>query len=124
MEPQRDLTFSEITIKNLTRCLRWHKNGITDWSPERWMTATMGELGEAANALKKLFRVEDEIVNINEPGRQLQTRQEAIDKIGEELADTFIYLNLLACRLDINLAKEVINKFNATSIKYGFPERL
>lgn len=88
------------------------------------MTATMGELGEAANALKKLFRVEDEIVNINEPGRQLQTRQEAIDKIGEELADTFIYLNLLACRLDINLAKEVINKFNATSIKYGFPERL
>ena len=119
-----DLTFSKITDKNLSRCLRWHKNGINDWSPERWMTATMGELGEAANALKKLFRIEDEIANINEPGRHLQTRQEAVNKIGEELADTFIYLNLLACRLDINLAKEVIDKFNETSEKYGFPERL
>ncbi len=124
MTSPTSLTFSEITAVNLARCNRWHKNGITDWTPERWMTATMGELGEAANALKKLFRIEDEIVNINEPGRHLQTRQEAIAKIGEELADTFIYLNLLACRLDINLAKEVINKFNETSKKYGFPERL
>ena len=121
---KKTLTLAKITEANLSRCKRFHPGGIDDWSPGRWMTATAGELGEAANALKKLFRIEDDLVNINEPDRQLSTRQEAIDKIGEEVADTFIYLNLFACRLGIDLAAEVVKKFNATSERYGFPERL
>lgn len=119
-----DLTFKEVSAVNLSRCNRWHAGGIADWTPERWMTATTGELGEAANALKKLFRVEDSITNLNEPDRQILSREEAIEKIGEEIADTFLYLNLLALRLEINLADEVVRKFNATSERYGFPERL
>ena len=124
MNKAETLTFAAITAVNVARCNRWHKGGINDWTPERWMTATTGELGEAANALKKLFRIDDDIANINEADRQISTRQEAIDKIAEEVADTFIYLNLFACRLGIDLATEVVKKFNSTSERYGFPERL
>ena len=120
----KNLTFEEVTVANVARCNRWHKGGISDWTPERWMTATIGELGEAANALKKLFRIDDEILSINESDRQISTRQQGIDKIAEEVADTFIYLNLFACRLGIDLAAEVVKKFNATSERYGFPERI
>ena len=119
-----ELSFAEVTRENIARCNRWHKNGITDWSPERWAVAMQGEAGEVCNALKKLFRIEDEIANINDPDRQISTREGAIAKIGEEIADTFLYLNLLACRLGISLEAEVIAKFNSTSEKYGFPERL
>mgnify|MGYP001596122303 CR=1 FL=1 len=112
MSDKNTLTFHHVTAVNIERCNRWHKNGINDWLPERWITATLGELGEAANALKKLFRVEDDIANINDVSRQILTRSEAIDKIAEEVADTFIYLNLFAARLDIDLAEEVIKKFN------------
>ena len=124
MNDAANLTFTQVTVANVSRCDRWHKGGINDWTPERWMTATTGELGEAANALKKLFRIDDEIANISEADRQISTRQEAIDKIAEEVADTFIYLNLFAHRLGIDLAAEVVKKFNATSERYGFPERL
>jgi NTP pyrophosphatase (non-canonical NTP hydrolase) len=124
MNDTANLTFAQVTAVNVSRCDRWHKGGINDWTPERWMTATTGELGEAANALKKLFRIDDEIANISEADRQISTRQEAIDKIAEEVADTFIYLNLFACRLGIDLAAEVVKKFNTTSERYGFPERL
>lgn len=118
------LTFAEVTAANVARCDRWHKHGINDWSPERWLVATSGELGEVSNALKKLFRIEDDIANISDADRQLSTRDDAIKKIAEECADTFIYLNLFAARLGIDLASEVVAKFNATSQRYGFPERI
>ena len=118
------LTFQDLTKANLSRCRRWHKDGINDWSPERWLTATCGELGEAANALKKLFRIEDEIASINDADRQISTRKEALDKIGGEIADTLIYLDLFASRLGVDLAAEVVKKFNATSRRYKFPERI
>ena len=119
-----NLTFDQVTAVNVARCDRWHKHGINDWSPERWYTATGGELGEVGNALKKLFRIEDEIANISDPERQISTRAEAVAKIAEECADTFLYLNLFCARLGIVLADEVVKKFNATSERYGFPERL
>lgn len=122
--PSYDLTFAEVTRENLARCDRWHKNGINDWSVSDWAVAMAGEAGEICNAVKKLRRVEDEIANVSEPDRFIGSRAEAVKKIGEEIADTFLYLNLLACRLGIDLPTEVVAKFNATSEKYGFPERL
>jgi NTP pyrophosphatase (non-canonical NTP hydrolase) len=121
---QPPLTFAEVTAANLERCDRWHAGGIADWSVADWAVAMAGEAGEVCNAVKKLRRVEDEIANISEPDRQLSTRAEAVAKIGEEIADTFLYLNLLACRLGIDLPSEVVAKFNRTSERYGFPERL
>lgn len=124
MTDPKTLTFAEVTHANVTRCDRWHKGGMNDWSVADWAVAMAGEAGEVCNAVKKLRRVEDEIANISDPDRQLSTKQEAIAKIGEEIADTFLYLNLLATRLGIDLPTEVIAKFNATSTRYGFPERL
>jgi NTP pyrophosphatase (non-canonical NTP hydrolase) len=118
------LTFDEVTAANVARCDRWHKGGLQDWTVADWAVAMAGEAGEVCNAVKKLRRVEDEIANISDEGRQLSTRQAAVAKIGEELADTFLYLNLLAVRLGIHLPTEIVRKFNATSERYGFPERL
>lgn len=118
------LTFDEVTAINVARCDRWHHGGLTDWSVADWAVAMAGEAGEVCNAVKKLRRVKDEIASISDPDRQLSTKQEAVAKIGEELADTFLYLNLLAVRLGIHLPTEIVRKFNATSERYGFPERL
>lgn len=118
------LSFRDLQNANSTRCNRWHPTGLKEWSVTDWATATVGELGEACNAIKKLRRIETGAQNINDPGRQLTEREAAVRAIGEELADTIIYLDLLAQRLGIELECEVVNKFNKTSERYGFPERL
>lgn len=118
------LTFSEVSVLSISRGNRWHKGGIETWSIADWAVAMAGEAGEVCNAVKKLRRVEDELANLNEPGRQLSTRNEAVAKIGEECADVLLYLFLVVARLKIDLASEVIKKFNSVSEKYGFPERI
>ena len=115
--------FQRVAQINLQRCERWHD--INDWSPADWAVAMAGEAGEVCNAIKKLKRIKDGIANISrDPSRQLNTEKEAIAKIGEELADTFLYLDLLAQRLGIDLEAEIVVKFNKVSEEYGFPERL
>lgn len=119
------LTFADLRQANTTRCLRWHPGGINEWSVADWAVALTGEVGEACNAIKKLRRIETGALNINdEPGRNLIERDHAIHVIGDELADSIIYHDLLALRLGIELAEVVVRKFNATSLRYGFPERL
>lgn len=118
------LTFDQLAAANFSRCQRWHKNGLQDWSVTDWSNAVAGELGEACNAIKKLRRIEDGLANISEPGRELTERGAAVAEIGKEIADTLIYLDLLAQRLNINLGAVVRDKFNATSEKYEFPERI
>ena len=83
-----------------------------------WFTATMGELGEAANVAKKLNRVRDGIPGNSESPDELQA------KLAEELADTFIYLDLIAQSQGINLEEAVIEKFNKTSEKIGYRNTL
>ena len=120
-----DLTFRQVKEVSLTRSKRWHNGDIESWSVSDWAVAMMGEAGEACNAIKKLNRTRDGIANTSEnPERLLATKDKAIEKIGEELADTFLYLDLLATRLGINLEQKVKAKFNAVSIRYDFPERL
>lgn len=118
-------TLQELSIINRSRCEKWHKNGGLDsWTPSQWAVAMAGEAGEVCNAIKKLNRIEDEIANLSEPDRQLGTREEAIKAIGEECADTFLYLELLCQRLNLVLEDEIQKKFNKVSRKYGFPERI
>jgi len=118
------LTFKDLADANATRVMRWHPKGLQDWSAMEWACAAAGEMGECCNAVKKLKRIEDQIANLNEPERQLTDKPSAVLAIGEEIADTVIYLDLLAQRLGIDIASFVRHKFNATSKKYGFPERL
>lgn len=91
---------------------------IGSWSLSDWMTATLGELGEAANVAKKLNRERDGV-----PGNT-QSKEELMACLADELADAFIYLDLLAQSAGIDLELAVIAKFDRTSERIGFPKRL
>lgn len=104
--------FSEV---NLLRCEAptGFAHALESWSLSDWFTATLGELGEAANIAKKLNRVRDGIRGNKEATDELRT------KLGRELADVFIYLDLLAQRAGLSLSKIVPEVFNAKSQELG-----
>ncbi len=83
----------------------------SDWSLGDWCTAALGELGEAANIIKKIKRGD-------------LTLEEARLSLGKEFADTVIYLDILAFRAGIDLGQATMNKFNETSEKVGATVRL
>jgi NTP pyrophosphatase (non-canonical NTP hydrolase) len=91
---------------------------LHSWSLSDWFTATLGELGEAANVAKKLNRVRDGI-----PGNK-ETAEELKAKLGRELADTFIYLSLTAQAAGIRLSELVPEVFNTKSDEIGCPIKL
>jgi NTP pyrophosphatase (non-canonical NTP hydrolase) len=70
-----------------------------------------GEAGEVCNAVKKLRRLADG----NNTAKDPQTESAAIRQIGEEIADTVIYLDLLAARLGLDMGEEIQQKFNVVS---------
>ena len=78
-----------------------------------------GEAGETANVVKKIRRHETGCVNDGDP-----SLEELRDQAVEEMADTVIYLDLLALHLGMDLGEAVRAKFNKTSEKFGFPEKL
>lgn len=110
------MRFSDFSEINRRRCQspQGFSHRLSDWSLSDWMTATMGELGEAANVAKKLNRVRDGI-----PGNA-ETTQELRAKLADELADTFIYLDLLCQSQGIDLGDAVWSKFCRTSEKIGY----
>ena len=119
------MLFEEFRQINEQRAKRWHDGDIAMWSISDWLMAMVGEAGEACNAGKKLRRIEESISNLSaDADRQLSTRDQALDKIAEELADTVIYCDLVAARIGRRLEDAVRKKFNEVSIRYGFPERL
>lgn len=136
----RSLTIAEIISKSLSRSKRWHETQ-QPWTTSDWATALAGEggelsgailglivaehVGELCNAVKKLRRIETGAPNINlDPGRQISSREEAILKIGQEMADILLYMPSLANELGIDLEANIKVTFNTKSIEYGFPERL
>src|SRR5579871_382275 len=108
-------TFEYFSSENLRRCEA--KDGfnhdIRSWSTSDWLVAVMGELGEAANIAKKLNRVRDDIPGNKETPEQLE------EMLKEELADTFIYLDLLFHSIQADLMACVMDKFQKTSRKIG-----
>jgi NTP pyrophosphatase (non-canonical NTP hydrolase) len=109
------MNLSEFSKINRLRCESPHgfNHDLSGWSTSDWMTATLGELGEAANVVKKLNRVRDGI-----PGND-ETEEELKAKLGRELADTFIYLDLLVQSVGLNLVDIVTETFDAKSAKIG-----
>ena len=109
---------SSFSLRNRIRCESPHgfNHKLGDWSLSDWMTATLGELGEAANIAKKLNRVRDGI-----PGNT-ETDIDLRQKLADELADTFIYLDLLCQSQGIDLSDAVEAKFDKTSRKIGYQE--
>lgn len=117
---KRILDFASFSRKNRERCESpsGFNRKLSDWSLSDWMTAIMGELGEAANVAKKLNRVRDGIPGNKESPGELQ------DKLGRELADTFIYLDLMFQRLGLDISETVAAVFNAKSEQIGCPVKL
>lgn len=125
MKKNKSLTFKKLTKVNYQRCKRWHQSSsLDDWSISDWACAMAGEAGEVCNAVKKLKRLQCQYKSVNDKGREIRSLEEAKKKIGEEIADTVMYLNLLSIRLGLDMEDEVVKKFNSTSKKYKFPDRL
>lgn len=105
------------SAENLARCQspNGFNHPLASWSLSDWMTATVGELGEAANVLKKLNRVRDNVPGNKETPEQLQS------VFADELADAFIYLDLLAQAAGIDFPAAIRSKFDRTSSKIGYP---
>lgn len=116
----RPLTFAELRRANLAR-LPEFKNSQgqpahseldgSDWCLAQWSNATLGELGEAANIIKKIDRGD-------------MTLDEARPLLANELADVQTYLDLLAYRAGIDLGPATIQKWNAVSERVGSKLRL
>lgn len=112
-----DYTFSRLTFM----ALRWAnlkrlpifktpkgetKHSGADWSLNDWMTALAGEVGEAANLLKKVRRNDF-------------TLDEARADLADELADVAIYLDILAAKAGVDLGAAIVRKFNSKSKEAG-----
>lgn len=110
------LTFAQLRAANVARCLKWHPGGIESWSASDWMTAIVGELGEAAGLIKMRNRERDGL-----PGNKFSPTSK---QLADELADVQIYLDLLAAMQGIDLGAAVVSKFNEVSERVGFPDRI
>lgn len=127
-DPVSTLALAELREANSSRVLKWHddrfdRDGFIgdgkDWTGADWSNAMQGEAGEAGNVVKKLRRLET-----SAKWAKPETEQALIAKLGEELADTIIYADLLAAFYGIDLSAAIIGKFNAVSDREGFPEKI
>ena len=123
-----DLNLADLRAVNGERVLLWHNDRFghdsfigdgLDWTGADWSNAMCGEAGEAANVVKKLRRRE----TVGKGAHDVDAPQ-LLAMLGEELADTIIYADLLAAHYGIDLARAVIDKFNAVSAREGFPQRI
>lgn len=114
------MTFEEFSAANRARCESPQGFGhpLAGWSTSDWMTAVMGELGEAANVVKKLNRYRDGI-----PGNKL-SETALHDQLRKELGDVFVYLDLLAQSLGFQIADAAVEVFNSKSDEIGYPKKL
>lgn len=110
----KNLTIKKLTDESVDRAERYiHTDGgIQVWDEAAWMMALMGEVGEAANMLKKVKR------------GSLKWNKKTKKEVAHELADIQCYLVLLAARLEIDLTDAVIEKFNLVSKKYKAHNKL
>jgi NTP pyrophosphatase (non-canonical NTP hydrolase) len=116
----RSLTFDALRGANLAR-LPEFKNGRggpahseadgSDWCLAQWSNAVLGELGEAANIIKKIERGD-------------LTLEEARPALAREFADVQTYLDILAYRAGVNLGEATCEKWNEVSIRVGSTVRL
>lgn len=116
------LTFNELQEVNARRAARWHdgfgeRSG--DWTGSDWSNAAAGEMGEACNVVKKLRRAETGHPGVNDP-----LEEDLVDQLADEIADTMIYLDLLASYYGIDTAIAVRSKFNKVSVRENLPEGL
>ena len=108
-------SFSE---RNRARCEspRGFHHTLDSWSLSDWLVALCGEAGEACNIAKKLNRCRDGI-----PGNTV-TKEQLMEDLKRELADVYIYLDLIVQALGFSLEEIVEQKFAETNRKIGYTE--
>lgn len=123
------LAFSELRRTSVERCALWHGGTfvtmaddsqlVSDWSAADWSNAAAGEMGELANVIKKIRRQQTGMRGSVDPDMHV-----LLDQAADELADTVIYLDLVAAFLGIDLGAAIRRKFNAISEREGFEQTL
>lgn len=113
------MNFSDVTRVNRERAELWHA-GTLPWTAADWSNAMAGEAGEVCNAVKKLRRIETNVQQRVGP----VSRDQAIAEIAKEIGDTYLYLDLLAQHLGIDIERAITDTFNRVSEREGFPQRL
>lgn len=115
-----EVNLSDLRAQGTARSARWHRASSRKMTLAEWAVGVAGETGEACNIVRKIVR---KTVDPEDPGVP-----ESLDALhamlADECADVLIYLDLLAHCAGIDLAAAVISKFNRTSDRFGFPERL
>lgn len=103
------LSFNTLREANIERlpASKYHRCE-SEWTPAHWMQATLGELGELANLLKKVDRGDFTLESVRED-------------VAKELADVQTYLDILAYKLDVDLGAATRAKFNEVSERIGSP---
>ncbi len=93
-------SFELISEANRERCEEvFHP--LDEWSESEYGNALAGECGELCNNIKKRRR-----------GTNISLKE-----CGKEMADVYLYLDLIASKMGINLLDCIINKFNEVSKK-------
>lgn len=109
-------TISQI---NRQRCDRWHNDG-TPWMCTDWSNALAGETRELCNVVKKLRRIDSGVSTAyNTPDNET-----LMAALKDEIADVFLYLDLVAYHFGFDLEECIVPKFNRVSKAQQFPERL
>lgn len=117
-----DLTFNQMSKMNRLRRDNWHESmdESTNWSIVDWSNAAAGEMGECCNAVKKYRRV----MLGTKASYNPTSREQAIQKIAEEIGGTIIYLDLLADCIGMTLEEVIKYEFNRVSEREGLPQKL
>jgi NTP pyrophosphatase (non-canonical NTP hydrolase) len=81
-------------------------------SPAGLVACLAEELGEVAECVSGLT------------GEKERKEHLTVRDLGDELADLFTYMDLLAARYGIDLEAAIARKFDVVSARVAFPERL
>lgn len=138
------MDLKELSRINYERCKEWHTDP-NEWTPNDWAAAMGGEVGEiglavddfllallaeanrtaahygrALDLCKKLRRMTSNIDSNNNP----PSIEDAIEAIGKEIADGFLYSDLLMHRLGLDTEAVIMTKFNEISDRENLPQRM
>jgi hypothetical protein len=91
---------------------------LNTWTVMEWGNAVGGEVGEAQNIAKKMRRLQQKIRGNKSADMDIV---ELRKRLGKEIADAIIYLDLWATSQGIDAGEAVREVFNAKSIEIGVP---